>query len=111
MGERGTFPSTLYLSLQMYKNLLYLYLFILPFCFFEVNIACYQQQGIVQNLNRKADFNRCFEPHSDENDVGTVNGNTTLATDAMSMAQQITYTEGTDSVINAASLVYTERRN
>ena len=37
--------------------------------------------------------------------------NTTLATDAMSMAQQITYTEGTDSVINAASLVYTERRN
>ena len=59
----------------MYKNLLYLYLFILPFCFFEVNIACYQQQGIVQNLNRKADFNRCFEPHSDENDVGTVNGN------------------------------------
>ena len=75
MGERGTLPSTLYLSLQMYKNLLYLYLFILPFCFFEVNIACYQQQGIVQNLNRKADFNRCFEPHSDENDVGTVNGN------------------------------------
>ncbi|MFS2829177.1 hypothetical protein AAH084_11970, partial [Bacteroides faecis] len=31
--------------------------------------------------------------------------NTTLATDAMSMAQQMTYTEGTDSVINAASLV------
>ena len=31
--------------------------------------------------------------------------NTTLATDAISMAQQITYTEGTDSVMSAASLV------
>ena len=27
---------------QMYKNLLYLYLFILPFCFFEINITRYQ---------------------------------------------------------------------
>ena len=69
LGERGTFPSTLYLSLQMYKNLLYLYLFILPFCFFEINITCYQQQAIIHNLNRKANFDRCFQPHSDENDV------------------------------------------
>ena len=28
--------------MQMYKNLLYLYLFILPFCFFEINITRYQ---------------------------------------------------------------------
>ena len=53
----------------MYKNLSDLYLFILPFCFFEVNITCNQQQGIIHYLNRKADFNGGFQPHSDEYDV------------------------------------------
>ena len=59
----------------MYENLSYLYLFILPFCFFEVNIACGEQQRIVHDLNGKAPFNGSFQPHSDENDIRTVDDN------------------------------------
>ena len=47
------------------KNICKSYPFILPFCFFQVNKACGEQQGVIKYLCGEADGHRCLGPPSD----------------------------------------------